>query len=213
MGDDLVGKKFSMLTVVSFCESRKGRKFWNCVCECGNTTVVNTRDLRSLRIKSCGCLADINRYKKHDMSGTRLYTILRDMKARCYNSKSKDYSRYGGRGITICDEWMDFCNFKDWALSHGYNDNLPIDRIDFNKGYCPENCRWVDLDIQSNNKSTSIFVTFNGEKKTISQWAKQTGIDKNTIRGRLLRGWPPELALTFPTDSKGRLVDRFKEVN
>lgn len=209
---DMIGKKFNKLTVVSFYKSINGRKYWNCICECGNTSIVCTRNLRSLRTISCGCLIEEHRYKKHGLTNTRLFTILKNMKGRCYNKNDKDYKNYGGRGITICDAWLDkengMLNFYNWAINNGYSDNLSIDRIDFNGNYSPDNCRWVSVKVQSNNKRDNFYVTYNNEKKTVQEWSELFGINKATLRGRLLRGWDVKSALTVPTNSNRPLNER-----
>jgi len=209
---NLVGNKYSMLTVISFNSSRKGRYYWNCKCDCGNNTVVCTRDLRSFRIKSCGCLIDKHRYKKHGLSNSRLYHIYRGMKGRCCNPNNKDYKNYGGRGIKICNEWLDkkngFINFVNWALSNGYKDNLSIDRINVNGDYCPSNCHWASIKEQGNNTRKNTLLTYNGQTKTLQQWSEFAGINKTTLRGRILRGWSLEDAFNIPCDSKLRLSYR-----
>ena len=111
------------------------------------------------------------------------------MKNRCSNPKVERYKHYGGRGITICDEWTNsFEAFRDWAMTHGYADGLSIDRIDANGNYCPENCRWVDETIQANNKRNNLFVEINGERKTVGEWARITGIGYSTIIRRYRQG-------------------------
>lgn len=123
----------------------------------------------------------------------RLSNIYRGMKTRCYNKNRKEWERYGGRGITICDEWLisdhrthkGWNAFKEWALKNGYNDNLTLDRIDNNKGYSPTNCRWVDYQEQANNKRNNHKITFKGETKTIAQWGRELKIDPKIIRQRI----------------------------
>lgn len=111
---------------------------------------------------------------KHGQCGTRLYNIFRGMKKRCYNKNCKDFYKYGGRGITVCDEWKDsFQAFYDWSIANGYFDNLTIDRIDNNKGYSPDNCRWVDIKTQSNNTRKNVFLTYNGETMTLAEWGEK----------------------------------------
>ena len=131
---------------------------------------------------------------------SRLNHIFKDMKDRCYNPKNKNYKNYGYRGITICAEWLNkehfegshnatkgFIAFKNWALVNGYADNLTIDRIDNNKGYSPENCRWVTKKIQSNNRRSNRLITYNGITKTVSEWAEILNVSSDVLRQRLFR--------------------------
>lgn len=139
---------------------------------------------------------------------TRLNGIYAHMKTRCYNPKSDHYQYYGARGITICDEWLntertDGANsmtkgyeaFKKWSLENGYADNLTIDRIDVNKGYCPENCRWVTRKVQQNNTRRNHLLTYKGETKNITEWSEITGISVTAITKRIRRNWTVERAL------------------
>lgn len=121
-----------------------------------------------------------------DADDKRLYHIWRFMKERCYDSKSKTYARYGGRGIKICDEWKtSFETFKTWAKSNGYSEKLTLDRIDFNGDYTPNNCRWADYFTQENNRSSNVRITINGETHTITEWGRIKGISGQTIWARL----------------------------
>ena len=134
----------------------------------------------------------------------RLYRIWANMKSRCYNPKASRFEHYGGKGITICDEWYNrFQAFHDWAISHGYSDELSIDRIDVNGNYEPGNCRWEIPKTQSNNLSVNRKITFNGITRTLSEWATITGINRRTIAARIdLHGWSVERALTIPVGKK-----------
>ena len=118
------------------------------------------------------------------------------MKRRCLNKNDARYKDYGGRGITVCKEWLEFLTFYNWASSAGYADGLSIDRIDNNKGYSPENCRWVTMSYQALNKRTNRNISFNGETKTIKEWSDIFGINYTTLKVRLDRGWDIEDALT-----------------
>lgn len=136
------------------------------------------------------------------MENKRLQGIFLHMKDRCYNPKFKDYKNYGGRGITVCDEWQTLHSwkggraFKKWALENGYADNLTLDRIDVNKGYSPENCRWVTMKEQQNNKRNNRVITYNGKTQTIAQWSRETGLPFKTIQNRLNRHLPAEKVLS-----------------
>lgn len=139
------------------------------------------------------------RRKTHGLSHTRLYGIWAGMKHRCTNEKHSSYIHYGGRGIAICDEWLDFLSFRSWALSNGYEDELSLDRIDNDGNYCPENCRWVSLEAQANNKRGTVRYSYRGGLFTIAELSEISGIRKQTIRGRLYRGMTAEEALSKPT--------------
>ena len=138
--------------------------------------------------------------KWHHGKGTRLYSIWKAMKVRCYNPNFRAYSRYGGRGITVCDEWLhDFPAFREWAIQNGYSDNLTIDRIDNSKGYSPENCRWVSYKTQANNTRRNIVVTIDGETATIAEICEKRDINPFLIYDRITRlGWTPEKAFDTP---------------
>ena len=126
--------------------------------------------------------------KTHGESKTRLYRIWKDMRRRCRNANRTDYCLYGGRGITVCEEWQNYETFRDWAKENGYSDSLSIDRIDFNGNYEPSNCRWVTLNAQSSNTRQNVFVEINGEVKTLSEWANYAGLPASTVFTRYRDG-------------------------
>ena len=139
---------------------------------------------------------ELNPNYKDGRKGTRLYSIYRGMTTRCYNSNTPNYKRYGARGITMCDEWKDnFQTFYDWAMSHGYSDELTIDRIDNNGNYEPSNCRWITVKEQNRNKRNVKFITYGGKTQTIPEWTKELHLGKETIRERLKRGYTDYEAL------------------
>lgn len=205
---DLTGQRFGRLTVIERAESQTrsdGSKIsrWLCKCDCGNTKIVRQSNLVSGHIKSCGCLRiekTIARNQIHCESYSRVYTIWENIKQRCFDSGCKNYTRYGGRGITLCDEWRySFEAFRDWAMKNGYNDTMSIDRIDNNGNYEPINCRWVSNKVQANNRRSNRMITYCGKTQTLSQWADELGIDYKRLWARLYKcNWPIEKAFKAP---------------
>ena len=127
--------------------------------------------------------------EKHGQRYTRIYRVWHGMKTRCYWKKSINYPDYGGRGITVCEEWKNsFSAFYLWAIANGYNDNLFLDRIDNNGNYCPQNCKWSTRDEQANNKRNNTSVEINGVTMNITQWAKVSGVKQQTISYRYKKG-------------------------
>lgn len=118
------------------------------------------------------------------------------MISRTENPRKPDFPFYGGRGITVCPEWRhDFTAFENWATKHGYADDLTIDRIDNDKGYSPDNCRWVDRKKQAENRRAAIILTLNGKSENVKNWARLLGVPASTLYGRIQRGWPTEEVL------------------
>jgi len=160
---DLYGERFGRLVVVSREEnSRNGHARWRCKCDCGKEVIVQSCDLRCRKQISCGCYNNERflkeqRQTKHGLRNHKLYGVWRSMKERCTVETHSAYKDYGGRGITVCEEWSDnFQAFYKWAMSHGYREGLTIDRIDNDQGYYPENCRWVTMAVQNANKRNTI---------------------------------------------------------
>lgn len=197
--EDLIGKKFNRLTVLSYYGLNKhGQRLWNCSCECGNNTITKTADLKSGKTKSCGCaLKGVN--TRHGMCGTRLHSIHRDMLARCYNPNRKRYKYYGGRGIFVCEEWLGengLVNFAKWSFQNGYEEHLTLDRIDNDKEYSPQNCRWATREQQGNNTRRNIYITLDGETHTLAEWCKIRQLNYPIIYQRIHKlKWSYEKAL------------------
>ena len=120
------------------------------------------------------------------------------MHGSCKHKSYQSYKYYGGRGICVCDDWKDYLKFKEWALSHGYEDGLSLDRIDNNSQYCPENCRFVTMKQQANNRKTNVFFELNGVVHTLAEWSDITGIKYQTLFSRIKRGWSFEDAINKP---------------
>ena len=208
---DLTGQRFGRLTVIKRADNTAhGEACWVCQCDCGNTVVVIGVHLRSHHTKSCGCLqkqissdilAKVN-VKCDGRSKTRLYRIWVSMIKRCQYSKQDSFERYGGRGITVCQEWQDFDTFAFWARASGYGEKLSIDRIDVNGNYCPENCRWATAKEQQRNTRYNRNIEYDGRMQSVSAWAEELGINVVTLFGRLYRGWPVERALTEPVHAE-----------
>lgn len=123
--------------------------------------------------------------EKHGSRHTKLYVVWCNMRNRCDCISNKEYKNYGGRGIKVCADWYSFTAFRTWAFSSGYTEGLTIDRIDNDKGYYPENCRWITLKEQANNKTNNHYITYKGETKTLKQWSEILAIPYNCLRSRL----------------------------
>lgn len=179
----------------------------SCECACGKIIEVQAQHLRTGNTSSCGCKKVELQNKarmKHGLSKTRIFNIWQGMKARCYNSKTVGYENYGGRGISVCSEWLnDFMCFYEWSINNGYSEELSIDRIDVNGNYEPSNCRWADDETQANNKRNNIIITHNGETMNLSQWAKKLDIPVHVLINRRNLGWSDERILEEPYH-KGR---------
>jgi hypothetical protein len=195
---DLTGVRFGKLLVIERAPDKttgsKPKSMWRCRCDCGKEVIVWSSALTQGTTVSCGC-----KKRKHGYSHReRLYDTWLNMKRRCKDPNNKRYEQYGGRGISVCEEWNDYSNFRSWALSSGYSDDLTIDRIDVNGNYCPENCRWANLTEQMNNTTRNRVISFDGKTMTMAQWAKHLGISYGTINHRVQRGWSMERIVSTP---------------
>lgn len=187
--EKLVGRKFGRLSVISVDnECISSHKYLVCRCDCGNMVSVVGCSLLEGKTKSCGCLKNevlVKRSKTHGMTNTRIYQTYRSMRQRCINPNNKCYKFYGGKGITICQEWLDdFTAFYTWAMNNGYDDSLTIERKDVSKGYNPENCTWIPMSEQCLNRTVNHFVTYKGEKMTLSELARKVDVSCIVITTR-----------------------------
>lgn len=215
------GDRFERLTVLRLVEtrvySRSSHLIYECQCDCGNKTKVGAGHLVSRHTRSCGCLnreLSAIRIKKFGADRIRrinetpkqprpaAYNVWLSMKQRCYNPNVFGYERYGGRGITICERWLN--SFENFLADMGErpSSEYSIDRIDGDKGYEPSNCRWATKKEQGNNRCTNLRIEWRGEVKTVAQWAEELypsiGVSRKTLYERLRKGWPVEKAFTEP---------------
>lgn len=216
---DMTGYETGRIKVVERVgKNKSGNILWRYECSCGAGGIATADAIR--RMKSCGCIRKENGKEFfhnfniiHGESRTRIYTIWGNMINRTSNKKNKDYKNYGGRGITVCEEWKDYLTFKKWALKNGYSDTLTLDRIDNDKGYYPGNCRWADEETQNNNKQQSRKLEYKGEIKSVEQWAKEYNINRSTLVNRLNKGMSIKEALETPIkggNGKGYIPKRRK---
>lgn len=200
---DLTGQRFGRLVV----KVRRGSdnwksSLWLCQCDCGNNCLVSSHNLRTNHTQSCGCLqkeATSRALTTHGYRNTKLYGVWNSMLSRCQRKNNSAFAHYGGRGISVCDEWRAFDGFLRWSLANGYREGLSIDRIDNDKGYCPDNCRWETMKVQANNRRYTLKAEYNGEIRTVAEWADTYGIKYATLRKRLKSGWSIDAALQTPT--------------
>lgn len=212
---DLTGKRFGKLTVIGVEKSGE-HKYWKCVCDCGEIKIASTSYLLNGTTKSCGherrnpnridtpCNGNpITRGGKRKLCylpHQRILRIRRGMIERCENKNRGNYKYYGGKGISVCEEWRrNPLSFYDWAIKNGYNDNLTIDRINADGNYEPSNCRWVDMKTQNRNKDNNVSVIYKGEEKPLCEWCELLGIPYETIRYRIFKlNMDIEEAFTVP---------------
>lgn len=199
---DLTGKVYGFLTVLSIAENKGKERCWNCKCECGNTVVVRRGNLTRGDTLSCGCYGRRKKAEantKHGDYKTREYRIYNAMKARCNNPNSHSYELYGGRGIRVCQRWSD--SYKNFVEDMGQcpSEKHSIERLDRNGDYCPSNCIWATQKEQSNNTSQNLVFSYGGKKYTLAQLSEISGINRYTLRHRLLRlAMTPDEAVSQP---------------
>lgn len=187
---DITGKKYGKLTVSHFSHiSKYGKSMWVCECSCGNKRNIQGSSLINGLSTSCGCNRInllVKRSKTHGKSRTKEHNIWKSMRMRCLNPKDSSYSGYGGRGIKVCKRWLKFENFYE-----DMGNNPPgtsLDRKNNNKGYSKSNCRWATIFEQNNNRRSSIFIEYKGERMTIAQWSNKLKINYHKLRYWIKKG-------------------------
>ena len=178
---DLTGERFGRLVVIGVSRrvksGKRERYYWKCKCDCGRIKEVRTDCLTGGLVQSCGCLKkeqnriNLTKFHRHKLSHTKLWDTYYSMKSRCYDPADKRYKDYGGRGIKVCEEWKNsFDEFANWAVSHGFDKNLQIDRINNNGDYSPENCRWVTQKENCRNRRSNVLIEYNGKMITLVEF-------------------------------------------
>jgi len=205
---ELMGQTFGRLTVFKEVKKRKNNHVvWLCRCKCGNSKQVRGSGLTSLRTQSCGCYKRERTSEAHKIHGeagkneTRMYRTWANMIKRCVGNKLKDY---GGRGIEVCEAWKKFIVFRDWALAHGYREDLEIDRIDNDGNYCPNNCRWTTRKVNARNTSRTKWFTIDGVRISLPEWCERYNMPYGVVYQRLTRGWDIVKALATPVKNNGK---------
>ena len=190
------GEKFGKLTVLkeekSIDHNGYKKRMVLCVCDCGNKKSVRLEYLRKQHTKSCGCLRGyelLKINKTHGKSKTKLHGVWASILSRCNNKNVRGYHNYGGRGIKICEEWLEFESFLNWSNNNGYKEGLSIERINNDGDYCPNNCEFTTKTAQANNKRNNKFFTFNGRTMTLPQWSRFLKINQGTLSSRIKNGW------------------------
>ena len=188
----LENQKFGTLLVKkSLKANNHGEMLWECLCDCGEKVIRRSYYLMHHKNPTCNKCYRINisNRQKINIYSQKLYNAYKNMRTRATNKKQDIYNRYINRNITICDEWKNsYKAFEKWALENGYKDGLTIDRIDNNGNYEPSNCRWVDQVVQANNRRTNVYLTYNGETKTMANWSRELNIKYDFIQRYRAKG-------------------------
>lgn len=193
---DITGEIFNFFTAIRFVSMNKFRRAdWEFRCICGKIIISDSNRVKTGGIKSCGC-------KKSSLSKDKIRKSLKDcwlaMRSRCTKPTNPNYKNYGGRGINVCKKWQNFDTFMNWALGNGYKKGLTIERINVHKNYTPANCKFIERADQYLNKTNSVFISYNGENKSIAEWSRITGLHSSLIYARKKRGYPSEFIFNKP---------------
>lgn len=196
---DITNMRFGQLKALRVVGTKHKELLWECECSCGDLYNAASYSLRSGKTTCCRKCSYFKISKANMIHGesqgfkhSSLYSKYTNMKTRCYNKNYYLFQHYGGKGVTVCDEWMGkdgFLKFREWAMNNGYEDNLSLDRIKNDKPYCPENCRWATMTAQQNNRTNNRVLTVNGEDDTMANMARKYNVKYHTIQARLQRGW------------------------
>lgn len=189
------GVEFGDIVLLGEVEKRKNHVYEKILCRrCGNVKYVRQDSIK--KRKTCGCFWN-NPYGLERETYEKLYDVWNNMIKRCYNPKSDRYYTYGAKGIRVCEEWKnDFHEYARWALKNGWNKGLSIERKDYNKNYCPENCKFITMKEQARNKRTNVVVEHKGEKRCVAEWCEILGLEDKTIYRRIALGHTdPEIIL------------------
>lgn len=203
---DDIGKRYGKLIVISVEPKISYRPIcYNVLCDCGRTTKVQRYNLRNGHTRSCGCnkIESVRTLNlTHGKSNTDLYNVYKGIKARCFNKHSKFYGYYGGRGITMCNEWQnDYLLFMNWCSKNGYKKGLQIDRIDTNGNYEPYNCRFVNSKTNSRNRRNTHIVEYKGQQVFLIDLYKKSTVGRKAFYNRIKNGWSIEKAIEAPNQS------------
>lgn len=207
---DITGQVFGRLTAVDLSTQPNLRKgtWWNVQCECGNTKIVTSSNLRTGITRSCGCLAreaaSIRR-TIHGMFGTKIYASWASMIYRCNNPKAQAYHNYGGRGVTVCSRWLEFQNFY-LDMGNSYWEGAEIDRTNNDGNYEPSNCGWVTTKANVRNKRNTWFVEYGGARRKLVELCEELGVSRRNVESRLYQGWSLEDSLAIPVRDGGRVT-------
>jgi hypothetical protein len=209
---DLTGKQFGHLAVIEQAENKNGRVMWLCKCDCGVVKPIASGNLIKGISKSCGCgqrhYGKNNNSYKHGKSKTKLYAVWKTMRQRCNNPVNSDYKWYGAEGKMICEEWNDYAKFEEWAMLSGYKEGLTIDRIDSTGSYSPDNCRWITIQEQQQNKRNVRRFEYKGETHTLTELANIYNVPKPLLRNRIDLGWDIAEAIETPKMQTGHKIHK-----
>lgn len=202
-------ERLEVKKLVRFKQGKYTRK--GCICECSCEEFIGPTRVNMLvtgELRSCGCyqmevhssLLKESNYRHGDSvrgKRSKLYIIWAAMIDRATNINRADSKYYADKGISVCEEWKDYTKFKEWALENGYQEGLSIDRKENSKGYEPSNCRWIPLKEQNSNKTSNVYLTYNGKKKTLAEWSRITGLSYSVLHNRIKKGLPVNEILDF----------------